>query len=468
MTGIERIASFLSMKRKTFGQINNAVVTATGGAGPNHLRSIKSINRNDLSDIEVLPEYLYVKEMISRSIPLIFVTGGAGTGKSTFIKWLDNEFRGQTLISAPTGIAAITVAGKTIHSLCRFPPSWIVAADIKPNPKSLAKYAKILIIDEISMVNANVLDSMNKFFQVNRGNNKPFGGISVVMVGDLFQLPPIVTRTTRPLFEATYKSPKFFSANSITESEFVAVELTKAFRQVDQTFVDLLANIREGKLIDESLESLNSSCKIIEKAEPGTISLSPRNEEVERINREQLAKLSGDIHKYTGQVSGKFNDQLLPVPIEVSLKVGAQVMLAKNIKPYVNGDIGVVTALHEDRAQVRMMKSQSVVEIPVVAWDQFDYRYNEDEKEIERMIIGSYRQIPLVLAWAITIHRSQGLTLEKVHLDLGKGAFETGQTYVALSRCRSLETLSLARPVQSDDIKVDPQAQAFYEQIRDN
>lgn len=467
MTGIERVAAFLSMKRKTFGQVNNAVATATGGAGPNLSRSIKSINRNDLSDIEVLPEYLQVKEMINRSFPLIFVTGGAGTGKSTFIKWLDNEFRGQTLICAPTGIAALTVAGKTIHSLCRFPPSWIVTADIKPHPKSLAKHAKILIIDEISMVNANVLDSMNKFFQINRGNNEPFGGISVVMVGDLFQLPPIVTSTTSPLFEANYKSPKFFSANSIRESEFAAIELTKAFRQVDQTFVDLLADIREGKDIRQALETLNGSCRITQNADEGTISLSPRNQEVERINREQLAKLAGDIHVFSGQTSGQFNEKQLPVPISIELKVGAQVMLAKNIKPYVNGDIAVVTSIENDRVQVRFTKSQSVVEIPVADWEQFDYRFNEKEKEIERVVVGSYRQIPLVLAWAITIHRSQGLTLEKVHLDLGKGAFETGQTYVALSRCRSLETLSLARPVQSEDIRVDPQATAFYAQIRE-
>jgi ATP-dependent exoDNAse (exonuclease V) alpha subunit len=245
------------------------------------------------------------------------------------------------------------------------------------------------------------------------------------------------------------------------------VELTKAFRQVDQTFVDLLANIREGKYVNESLDSLNKSCRVIKDAEVGTISLSPRNDEVERINRDQLAKLSGVVRRYNGQTSGQFNDKQLPVPNEIDLKVGAQVMLAKNIKPYVNGDIAVVTQLHEDRVQVRFAKSNEVVEIPVVAWDQFDYRFNEEEKEIERIVVGSYRQIPLVLAWAITIHRSQGLTLEKVHLDLGKGSFETGQTYVALSRCRSLETLSLARPVRSEDIRIDPQASAFYSQIRE-
>jgi hypothetical protein len=186
---------------------------------------------------------------------------------------------------------------------------------------------------------------MNKFFQINRGNNEPFGGISVVMVGDLFQLPPIVTSTTSPLFEANYKSPKFFSANSIRESEFAAIELTKAFRQVDQTFVDLLADIREGKDIRQALETLNGSCRITQNADEGTISLSPRNQEVERINREQLAKLAGAAHKFNGQTSGQFNEKQLPVPIAIELKVGAQVMLAKNIKPYVNGDIAVVTSI---------------------------------------------------------------------------------------------------------------------------
>jgi hypothetical protein len=452
--------------KKTFGEINKSVAAVTKKVLTKANLKESQLLDDDLSKIEVLPEYLEVKKLIKDSNPLIFVTGGAGTGKSTFIRWLDNEFKGKILICAPTGIAALTVRGKTIHSLCRFPPSWIVDGDIKPYPKSLAKQAKILIIDEVSMVNANLLDAMNKFFQINRKSKKPFGGICVVMVGDLFQLPPIVTNITRPLFESNYESAKFFSANSLTNSEYYAVELKKAFRQVDQDFVDLLGNIREGNAISSTLKILNSSCEITDNPAVGTISLSPRHADIERVNNEKLKKLPGKVKVFYGITTGQFNEKQLPVPITVELKVGAQVMLSKNSKEYVNGDIATVTEILEDRIKVMLISLNKVVEVPIAIWEQFDYKFNEESKEIERIVVGKYTQLPAVLAWAITIHRSQGLTLERVHIDLGKGAFETGQTYVALSRCRSLNTLTLARPIRSEDILVDPEAVAFYKEIR--
>jgi hypothetical protein len=461
-----RLATFIKGEKKTFGEINKSVAAVTKKVLTKVNLKESQLLDDDLSKIEVIPEYLEVKKLIKDSYPLIFVTGGAGTGKSTFIRWLDNEFKGKILICAPTGIAALTVRGKTIHSLCRFPPSWIVDGDIKPYPKSLAKQAKILIIDEVSMVNANLLDAMNKFFQINRKSKKPFGGICVVMVGDLFQLPPIVTNTTRPLFESNYESAKFFSANSLTNSEYYAVELKKAFRQVDQDFVDLLGNIREGNEITATLKILNSTCEITDNPAVGTISLSPRHADIERVNNEKLKKLPGKVKVFHGVTTGKFNEKQLPVPITVELKVGAQVMLSKNSKEYVNGDIATVTEILEDRIKVMLISLNKVVEVPIAIWEQYDYQFNEESKEIERIVVGKYTQLPAVLAWAITIHRSQGLTLERVHIDLGKGAFETGQTYVALSRCRSLKTLTLARPIRSEDILVDPEAVAFYREIR--
>ena len=461
-----RLATFMKGEKKTFGEINKSVAAVTKKVLTKTNLKESQLLDDDLSKIEIIPEYLEVKKLIKDSYPLIFVTGGAGTGKSTFIRWLDNEFKGKILICAPTGIAALTVRGKTIHSLCRFPPSWIVDGDIKPYPKSLAKQAKILIIDEISMVNANLLDAMNKFFQINRKSKKPFGGICVVMVGDLFQLPPIVTNITRPLFESNYESAKFFSANSLTNSEYYAVELKKAFRQVDQDFVDLLGNIREGNEITSTLKILNSTCKITDNPAVGTISLSPRHADIERVNNEKLKKLPGKVKVFHGVTTGKFNEKQLPVPITVELKVGAQVMLSKNSKEYVNGDIATVTEILEDRIKVMLISLNKVVEVPIAIWEQYDYQFNEESKEIERIVVGKYTQLPAVLAWAITIHRSQGLTLERVHIDLGKGAFETGQTYVALSRCRSLKTLTLARPIRSEDILVDAEAVAFYREIR--
>ena len=460
-----RISAFFKGEKKTFGEVDRSVAATT------KQKTIKpEPNKKKVSTpekIQVLPQYLEVKELIEESFPTILVTGGAGTGKSTFIRWLDNEFKGQTLICAPTGIAALTVHGSTIHRLCKFPPSWIVDGDIQRDSKSLAKHAKILIIDEISMVNANVLDSIDKYFQLNRDNKKPFGGICVIMVGDLFQLPPIVTITTRKLFDSKYQSPKFFSSDALKESEFYPVELTKAFRQVDQEFVDLLAKIREGKSLSSAIKALNSTCKITDTPSTGTITLSPRLADIERINSERLKKLAGAVKVFNGVLTGKFSEKQVPVPNKIELKVGAQVMIAKNGKNYVNGDIATVNEILTDRVKLMLTDRKELVEVPISVWQQFEYKFNEETEEIERVVSGSYSQLPVVLAWAMTIHKSQGLTLSKVHLDLGKGAFETGQTYVALSRCRSLRTLSLARPIRSEDILVDPQAVAFYKEIRE-
>jgi len=459
-----RLTSFLKGERKTFGQVDKSVAEAT--------KKVKTTaptkaHPPQKEKIEVLPQYLEVKELLKQSFPMILVTGGAGTGKSTFIRWLDNEYKGQTLICAPTGIAALTVQGSTIHRLCKFPPSWIVDRDIQRDPKSLAKHAKILVIDEISMVNANLLDSVNRFFQLNRENMKPFGGISVVMVGDLFQLPPIVTEATRELFESLYESPKFFSADALKQSEFYAVELTKAFRQVDQEFVDLLSEIREGRNLSGAISKLNGTCEITKSPSVGKITLSPRHADIERINNERLKQLPGSMKVFNGVLTGKFSEKQVPVPNKIELKVGAQVMIAKNGKNYVNGDIATITEIFSDRVKVMLTERKEVVEVPISVWQQFEYKLNEKTKEIERTVSGTYSQLPVVLAWAMTIHKSQGLTLSNVHLDLGKGAFETGQTYVALSRCRSLKSLSLARPIHSEDILVDPQAVAFYKEIRE-
>ena len=211
---------------------------------------------------------------------------------------------------------------------------------------------------------------------------------------------------------------------------------------------------------------MNSACDITDNPSVGTISLSPRHADIERVNNEKLKKLPGKVKVFHGVTTGKFNEKQLPVPIEVELKVGAQVMLSKNSKEYVNGDIATVTEILEDRIKVMLINLNKVVEVPIATWEQYDYQFNEESKEIERIVVGKYTQLPAVLAWAITIHRSQGLTLERVHIDLGKGAFETGQTYVALSRCRSLKTLTLARPIRSEDVLVDPEAVAFYREIR--
>ena len=398
---------------------------------------------------------------------MVLVTGGAGTGKSTLIRWLQVRFEGAVIIAAPTGIAALTIGGKTIHSICGFPPAWIMEDDIRFLSKSPVSKASLLIIDEVSMVNANLLDAMSDFFKKNRQSDKPFGGIPVVMVGDLFQLPPIINQNVKQLFRENYSSPKFFAAKSIQDSEFEVVELKKAFRQTDQSFVDLLGDVREGKNVERALAVINERCHGLGAPVEGTVWLAPRNADVDRVNQQRLAALPGPDKSYSGTLKGDFKESHLPVPGEVRLRVGAQVVLANNTTEWVNGSVAIVHELLEDRIRVVLHGRTKVLEVSVNTWEQFDYVWDPDKKSIQRVVIGTFTQIPVHLAWAMTIHRSQGLTLDRVHLELGKGAFETGQTYVALSRCRSLENLTLSRKLERGDILVDPEATAFYEAIRE-
>ena len=417
--------------------------------------------------IEVLPEYKLVRNLVRAGFPVTFVTGGAGTGKSTFVNWLTGEFDGNVLLAAPTGIAALNINGKTLHSLCKLPPAWIVKKDIRLFKPEIALQAKLLIIDEISMVNANMLDGVSAFFRKNRNSSEPFGGLPVVLVGDLFQLPPIVTNQTQHLFAAEYPTAKFFGAHLLQKVPYYAVELRKAFRQVDQAFVDLLAKLREGVDVAASVAELNRLCVITSTPPESAVWLSPRNQEVNERNQAELAKLPGPSRFYIGKLSGKFKGDRLPSPQELELRVGAQVMFTKNSGRWVNGTIGVVVTMLDDRVEVRLHETGTVVDVSPMCWEHFDYKFNPDTTQVERVVIGEYLQIPLMLAWSVTIHKSQGKTIERVHIDLGAGAFETGQTYVALSRCRSLDALTLSRPLTEADVLVDAESREFYRKLRE-
>lgn len=423
----------------------------------------------DISSIDVLPEYELVRELVDQDFPLTFVTGGAGTGKSTFIKWLVAQYEGRVLLGAPTAMAAINVEAKTLHSLCQLPPAWIVRKDIKHTPRRREiKEAKLLIIDEISMVTANLLDGVSAYLRLNRGVDKPFGGLPVVMVGDMFQLPPVVTGSTRDLFERIYGSAKFYNAKCLRETTYYAVELTKTYRQSDQDFVNLLTKLREGVELGQVLDRLNRQCEIRSEAPKGAVWLSPRNAEVDSRNSSELRKIESNPKMYRGSITGKFKADRLPSPMELVLKPGAQVMFTKNDqrKRWINGTIGKVVQLSEDSISVELAGSEKLVDVERVQWPDYRYIWNDATNEIERREIGSYTQFPLVLGWAITIHKSQGRTIERVHLDLGGGAFETGQTYVALSRCRAVEGLTLSRPLTSTDIMVDEESKLFYDELR--
>lgn len=334
--------------------------------------------------IEVLPEYTFVRRLVQAGFPVTFVTGGAGTGKSTFVQWLTKQFDGDVLLAAPTGIAAININGKTLHSLCKLPPAWIVKKDIQQFRPEIARRAKLLIIDEVSMVNANLLDAVNAFFRRNRNSSEPFGGLPVVLVGDLFQLPPIVAIGTRQLFAAEYPTSKFFGAHLLRKLPYYAVEFRKAFRQVDQIFVDLLAKLREGVDVQTCVAEVNRMCVITTSPPAGAVWLSPRNQEVDARNRVELAKLTGPSRVYWGELKGSFKDDRLPSPRELELRVGAQVMFTKNRAGWVNGTTGVVTAMLDGRVEVRLHGTGAVVDVGRVSWEQFDYKLSLDTHRVER------------------------------------------------------------------------------------
>ena len=446
--------STINKSGKSFGELSKSATTAT------------PTSPDPLPEIVVTADYEEIKNYIDVGQKLIFVTGGAGTGKSTFVKWIESIYTGKILIAAPTGIAALTVSGMTIHKLCKFPPAWIVDSDIKIDPKSLIPKIDILILDEISMVNANLLDGIDKFCKLQRKNPEPFGGLTVIMVGDLFQLPPVVTHATEPLFRREYKSPKFFAAHALEHSVPVAVELSSVFRQKDSELIRLLTNIREGDEIESSVREFNSRCEITSMPPVGAVHLAPKNIDVETINKRELEKLPVPEVTFVATLNGKFSERHLPAPDKISLRVGAQVVMLNNSKEWVNGNIGVVTSVASDRVSVKLVDSGKNIEVRTFEWKNYEYRYDEKDKRVVREVVGTFLQIPIALAWAMTIHKSQGLTLDKVHLDLGGGAFETGQTYVALSRSRSMASISFARKLSVSDILVDKEAVEFYRAIR--
>jgi ATP-dependent exoDNAse (exonuclease V) alpha subunit len=419
------------------------------------------------NSIQITPEYSEIKNLIESGNKIIFVTGGAGTGKSTFVKWIESQYPGKVAITAPTGIAALTVSGMTIHRMFKFPPAWIIKSDVKIDSKSIIPKIDILIIDEVSMVNANVLDSIDQSCKMHRKNQNPFGGLVVIMVGDLFQLPPIVTQNEKPMFDREYRSAKFFAAKSVSDSHSAFIELKSSFRHNDEKLIELLGNLREGQDIKNSVEQLNVFCKITNSPPQGAVFLATRNADVNEINSSELAKLAPPEKKFYGELKGKFLEKQLPVPNEIIIRKGAQVVMTNNSKYWVNGSIGIIDSFDDEKVNVKIVRTKKIFEVRAYTWKNYEYIFNKKTNEVERQEVGTYTQMPFTLAWAMTIHKSQGLTLDKVHIDLGIGAFETGQTYVAFSRARALSDITMARSLRVGDILIDKEAVKFYKYMRE-
>ncbi len=421
-------------------------------------------------DIEVTPEYRQILDWLNAKAPIIFVTGKAGTGKTTLIHYLRENFKDNSVVVAPTGVAALHVSGATIHSFFRFPPRVVTDDDIKVvSDRKLYQKMRLLIIDEVSMVRAEIIDAIDQFLQLNREVAEPFGGVQLLLIGDLFQLPPVIQRREYEALKLMgYDSPYFFSAKILKRCSMVSKELTKIYRQSEEQFISILNRVRVSESIDDLLPVLNRRCLSFDKDTETIITLACTNKVADSINDRELNKLSTPVRTFTGEVSGKFalEDEKLPSPINLSLKVGAQVMFTKNDekKRWVNGTLGRVVefAIDSIRIETGEGRLKETYDVKPVKWESFKYEYDDEQDRIKPVSTGVYRQYPLMLAWAVTIHKSQGKTLEKVRVDLGEGAFDYGQVYVALSRCRSLEDIHLARPIRNVDIKCDPAIKRFY------
>ena len=453
----------------TFGDVNERVA---GGAvrprgGPGSLPRPLS----DLPPVVVLPEYRAILDLVESGCPVIFVTGKAGTGKSTLIRYLRESTRKQTVVLAPTGIAALQVGGATIHSFFGFPPKIQPESDLKPGAdRSLYRSLELLIIDEVSMLRCDLLDSIDKFLRKNRGSGLPFGGVQLLLVGDLFQISPVTPKHEADVLRAMgYLSRYFFSAECMRTTRVLPAELSNVFRQTDRGFIDMLNLVRTADSVERVTAELNAKC--FEDLPPATdITLTSTNAQADEINRIELERIMPAERVYVGKTDGTFihDRDKLPSPMDLRLKVGARVMFTKNGMQWVNGSLGIVRGMDEQSVRVELVTDTrgTVCTVPPATWEKYRYEFDEVEKKIVARRAGSYTQIPLMLAWAVTIHKSQGRTLDRALVDLGQGAFEFGQTYVALSRCRSIEGLRFARPLRTSDIKCHPMVKDFYAHLR--
>lgn len=432
----------------------------------------------DKAPLQLNDDFRHALDALEKNDASLFVTGKAGTGKSTLLQLFRNTTRKKVAVLAPTGVAALNVQGQTIHSFFGFPPRIVTQSEAtrkvtRKDQLRIYKNLEVLVIDEISMVRADLLDGMDKFLRVNRENFRPFGGVQVVFFGDLFQLPPVVTRdpVEAAYFSEYYESPYFFSAKIFQDTDFQleTMELRKVYRQESRHFLRLLEAVRINSFDYDDLEDLNERHLPGFADTEGYITLCARNATADRINQRELSLLNTPEMEFLAEVKGQFDPALYPTEFSLKLKKGAQVMFVRNDieeRKFVNGTIGKITHLTHDTIVVETEEGQKKrrIEVPKSEWDVIRYK-GAATGGIETEVVGSFIQYPLRLAWAITIHKSQGKTFDKVLIDLGGGAFEHGQLYVALSRCRTLEGVVLRQAIQPRDVITDERVVEFYEKL---
>ncbi len=428
--------------------------------------------------IQFNDQFIETFDFLENSNQNIFVTGVAGTGKSTLLEYFRDNTLKNVAVLAPTGVSAVNIKGQTIHSFFRFKPDITIdgihSIRIPKARKRIYEKLDTLVIDEISMVRSDLLDCINEFLKIyGRRPDLPFGGIQMIFFGDLYQLPPVVTSFEKDLFADLYQSPYFFDAHSFKQLKLEYVALTTIYRQKDKEFIDILNAVRHKTLNTDSLSKLNERClpDYEPKEEEFTIYLTTTNDLSHQINQSRLKKLNSDIYTFEGEVAGDFKLKNLPTLYDLKLKVDAQVMLLNNdpMGRWVNGSIGKVLSLRtsdndEETDSIKVELSEGkVVSVKPFTWEMYKFYFNEKTERLDSEVVGSFTQYPLRLAWAITIHKSQGKTFSKIILDIGSGTFAHGQLYVALSRCTTLEGLTLKRPLLKRHMLLDQRIVAFME-----
>lgn len=426
------------------------------------------------------PEFQDIWKLISYTRQSVFMTGKAGTGKSTFLRHIVENTKKRTVVLAPTGIAAVNAGGVTLHSFFHLPFKPLLPDDPELQIRNLRQRLKhtaeqqklireleLIVIDEVSMVRADIIDFIDKVLRLYSGRfREPFGGKQLLLVGDIFQLEPVVTSDMRDIFRDLYPNLYFFSAKVFRDFALVPIELRKVYRQSDSLFIGMLDRMRLGAVSAEDISLLNSrvdpEASSPERQKEFTMTLAPKRDTVDAINTSRLGRLKRKLHTFHGEIRDKFPENSLPVPLVLELKVGAQVVFVRNDpeKRWVNGTIGKIHSISENSLEVELENGQ-IHTITREVWENVSYRYDKETKKIDEEVLGTFTQYPLRLAWALTIHKSQGLTFPRVIIDLEGGAFAAGQAYVALSRCQSLEGLTLRTKVNPYDFFVNPAIRSF-------